>query len=39
VRLPGVDKTIARELVNAGHQICPYSKATRGNVEVETNVL
>jgi lipoyl-dependent peroxiredoxin len=39
VRLPGVDNAIARELVNAGHQICPYSKATRGNIEVETNVL
>jgi Ohr subfamily peroxiredoxin len=39
VRLPGVDREVTRELVKAGHQICPYSKATRGNIDVETNVL
>jgi len=39
VTIPGIDIELARELVHAAHQICPYSKATRGNIEVETNVL
>jgi lipoyl-dependent peroxiredoxin len=33
--LPGVDQARADELVAAAHQLCPYSKATRGNVEVQ----
>lgn len=32
--LGGVDQATAEELVQAAHQICPYSKATRGNVPV-----
>jgi osmotically inducible protein OsmC len=32
--IPGVDDAQAQELVEAAHQICPYSKATRGNVPV-----
>ena len=32
--LPGLDQSTADDLVNNAHQICPYSKATRGNVEV-----
>ncbi|MFP5023288.1 organic hydroperoxide resistance protein [Pseudonocardia phyllosphaerae] len=32
--LPGLDKDTAEDLVEAAHQVCPYSKATRGNVEV-----
>lgn len=39
IRLPGVDRSVAQDLVKAGHEICPYSKATRGNIEVETNLL
>jgi len=39
VSLPGVDRAVAQELVDAAHQICPYSKATRGNVEVAINVI
>src|SRR5580693_8582113 len=34
VSLPGLDREVARELVEAAHGICPYSKATRGNTEV-----
>ena len=34
VDLPGVDKDEAQKLVDAAHQICPYSNATRGNVDV-----
>ncbi len=32
--LSGVDQATADELVEAAHQICPYSNATRGNIEV-----
>lgn len=39
VTVPGIDIELARELVHLAHQICPYSKATRGNIEVEVNVL
>jgi len=35
VEVPGVEKVKAEELVNKAHQVCPYSNATRGNVEVE----
>ncbi|SFJ70384.1 peroxiredoxin, Ohr subfamily [Bosea sp. OK403] len=39
VSLPGIEPEIAQSLVEAAHQTCPYSKATRGNIEVETTVL
>ena len=35
VSLPGVDRDVAREIQGAAHRTCPYSKATRGNVDVE----
>lgn len=40
VKLPGMDKAQAEALTAAAHQVCPYSKATRGNVEtaLETTV-
>ena len=34
VTLPGLERDRAQELVDAAHQICPYSNATRGNVDV-----
>lgn len=34
VSLPGMDREEAQELVDAAHQVCPYSNATRGNVDV-----
>ncbi|BCI70287.1 organic hydroperoxide resistance protein [Sphingomonas paucimobilis] len=34
VELPGLDRADAEKLVEAAHQICPYSNATRGNVDV-----
>ncbi len=34
VELPGLDRADAEKLVAAAHQICPYSNATRGNVDV-----
>jgi organic hydroperoxide reductase OsmC/OhrA len=39
VSLPGLDRDIAQTLVNAAHQTCPYSKATRGNIDVVTNLI
>ncbi|MFN7857852.1 MAG: hypothetical protein ACK5OA_15000, partial [Acidovorax sp.] len=34
VSLPGMDKATAQKLVDAAHQVCPYSNATRGNIDV-----
>jgi lipoyl-dependent peroxiredoxin len=39
ISLPGLDGALARELVDAAHQICPYSKAIRGNVDVTINIV
>ena len=39
VSLPGLDREVAREIVDAAHQICPYSKATRGNIDVAINLV
>ena len=39
IRLPGVERAAAQALVNEAHQICAYSKATRGNVDVTINLI
>ncbi len=39
VSLPGVDHETAQSIVDAAHQLCPYSKATRGNIDVQVNLL
>ncbi len=39
VSLPGVAPELARELVDAAHEVCPYSKATRGNIDVAVNLV
>jgi Ohr subfamily peroxiredoxin len=39
ISLPGLDREVARALAEAGHQTCPYSKATRGNIEVAINLV
>ncbi len=39
VTLPGMDKAAAQKLVEAAHQVCPYSNATRGNIEVALDVV
>ncbi|SCK18469.1 peroxiredoxin, Ohr subfamily [Streptomyces sp. WMMB 714] len=38
-RIPGVDEATARELLEKAHQVCPYSNATRGNIEVDLAVV
>ncbi|VVO19701.1 organic hydroperoxide resistance protein [Pseudomonas fluorescens] len=39
VSLPGLDPAVARSVVDAAHQTCPYSKATRGNIDVVINLV
>jgi Ohr subfamily peroxiredoxin len=39
VSIPGIDSATARQLVDTAHQTCPYSKATRGNIGVEINLV
>ena len=39
VSVPGLDREVAKELIEAAHGICPYSKATHGNISVETNLV
>jgi len=39
VSLPGLDREVAQAIVDGAHQTCPYSKATRGNIDVEINLV
>jgi osmotically inducible protein OsmC len=39
VSLPGMERDAAQKLVDAAHQVCPYSNATRGNIDVTINVV
>lgn len=39
ISVPGMDKAQAQQLVDAAHQVCPYSNATRGNIEVRLTVI
>ncbi|MGZ5206176.1 MAG: OsmC family protein, partial [Caldimonas sp.] len=39
VHVPGMDKDAAMKLVDAAHKVCPYSNATRSNVEVTLDVI
>jgi lipoyl-dependent peroxiredoxin len=39
VSLPGVERKLAQALVDGGHEVCPYSKATRGNIDVTINLV
>lgn len=38
VTMPGVDRAVAERIAERGHFICPYSNATKGNIEVETEI-
>ncbi|EPN49595.1 OsmC-like protein, partial [Pseudomonas syringae pv. actinidiae ICMP 19096] len=38
VSLPGLEQADAQQLVDAAHVVCPYSNATRGNVDVRLHV-
>jgi osmotically inducible protein OsmC len=39
VSLPGMDRSTAQQLVDAAHQVCPYSNATRGNIDVQIRLV
>jgi Ohr subfamily peroxiredoxin len=39
VRMPGVALDVAEAIAHAAHQMCPYSKAVHGNIDVATNVV
>ncbi|MCO8269626.1 organic hydroperoxide resistance protein [Actinoplanes sp. TRM 88003] len=36
--LGGVDQATAQQLIEAAHQVCPYSNATRGNIDVKLSI-
>ena len=38
IRMPGVALDVANAIAHAAHDVCPYSKAVRGNIDVVTNV-
>ena len=38
VSLPGLEHDVAQSLVDTAHETCPYSKATRGNIDVTINL-
>lgn len=39
VSLPGIDREVAKALVIQAHATCPYSKLTKGNIDVEINLI
>lgn len=39
ISIPGMDKAAAEALVKAAHEVCPYSNATRGNIDVAISVV
>jgi lipoyl-dependent peroxiredoxin len=39
VSLPGMDRAAAQALVDTAHNVCPYSNATRGNIDVGINLV
>jgi osmotically inducible protein OsmC len=39
VSMPGVDRAVAEKIAERGHHICPYSNATKGNIEVTTEIV
>jgi Ohr subfamily peroxiredoxin len=39
VSVPGIERDVAQRLVEAADQVCPYSRATRGNIDVAINLV
>lgn len=39
VSLPGLDRDVARDLIDEAHQTCPYSRAVRGNIDVTVDLI
>ncbi len=39
ISIPGLERALAESVVEAAHQVCPYSNATRGNIQVTLTVV
>ncbi len=39
INLPGLDRAVAQDIINKAHMVCPYSNATRGNVDVTLTLV
>ena len=39
ISLPGLDRAVAQDLIDTAHTVCPYSNATRGNIEVTLTLV
>lgn len=39
VKMPGLETDAAQKIADAGHTICPYSHATKGNIDVTTDIV
>ena len=39
IHLPGVERAVAEDIVQSAHIVCPYSNATRGNIDVDLKVV
>ncbi|PWJ55014.1 Ohr subfamily peroxiredoxin [Dyadobacter jejuensis] len=39
VSIPNIDRELAQKLLETAHQVCPYSNATRGNIEVQITLI
>lgn len=39
ISLPGMERAAAQALIDAAHQVCPYSNATRGNIDVSLTLV
>ena len=39
VSLPGLERQVGQSILDGAHQTCPYSKATRGNIDVAINLV
>ena len=39
ISLPGIDRAVAEDLIAKAHIVCPYSNATRGNIDVTLNLV
>ncbi len=35
ISLPGLNRAVAQDLIDTAHQVCPYSNATRGNIQID----
>jgi len=39
ISLPGMDRAVAQDLIDSAHKVCPYSNATRGNIDVDLTLV